>query len=116
MANFLFVLRSDENEKATRCFQFAKIAHSKGHKVNLFLIDSGVEWAIASRDGSQKTTTGDCPSDYLPYLVENEIQVGVCTPCAKNRKLDEAKFHTNMMLDGGPHLIDMAAEAKIFNF
>jgi hypothetical protein len=26
--------------------------------------------------------TGDCPQDYLPYLVEKEIQVGVCTPCA----------------------------------
>lgn len=42
--------------------------------------------------------------------------VGVCTPCAKNRKLDEAGFNTNMVVDGGPHLIDMAAEAQIFNF
>jgi hypothetical protein len=52
MANFLFVLSKDEVERATRCFQFAKIAHSKGH----------------------------------------------------------------MVLDGGPHLIDLAAEAKVFNF
>ena len=116
MANFLFVLRDNNFEKATRCFQFAKIAHSKGHKVNLFFIDSGVDWAVKGKDGSQKTTTGDCVNDYLPYRVENEVQVGVCTPCAKNRQLDEAAFHTNMALDGGPHLIDMAAEAKVFNF
>jgi predicted peroxiredoxin len=116
MANFLFVLRSNDNEKATRCFQFAKIAHSKNHTVNIFLIDSGVDWAVKDRDGSTKTITGDCVNDYLPYLVENEIATGVCTPCAKNRKLDEANFHSNMVLDGGPHLIDMAAEAKIFNF
>ncbi|MGE4559536.1 MAG: DsrE family protein [Desulfobulbus sp.] len=116
MANFLFVLRDNDFEKATRCFQFAKIAHSKGHKVNLFFIDSGVDWAIKDKDGSQKTVTGDCVNDYLPYLVENEVQVGICTPCAKNRQLDEAKFYTNMALDGGPHLIDMAAEAKVFNF
>jgi tRNA 2-thiouridine synthesizing protein D len=116
MANFLFVLRSSDNEKATRCFQFAKIAHSKAHTVNLFFIDSGVEWAVKDKDGSKKTDTGDCPNDYIPYLVEKEVPVGVCTPCAKNRKLDEAKFHTNMVLDGGPHLIDMAAEAKVFNF
>jgi sulfur relay (sulfurtransferase) complex TusBCD TusD component (DsrE family) len=109
-------LRSNDNEKATRCFQFAKIAHSKGHKVNVFFIDSGVDWAVTTRDGHQKTDTGDCPADYLPYLIENEIPVGICTPCAKNRKLDEADFHTNMALDGGPHLIDMAAEAKVFNF
>jgi len=116
MANFLFVLRSSDNEKATRCFQFAKIAHSKGHHVNIFLIDSGVDWAVKEKDGSSKTITGDCPNDYLPYLVKNEVQAGVCTPCAKNRNLDEASFHSNMALDGGPHLIDMAAEAKIFNF
>ncbi len=116
MANFLFVLRDNDNEKATRCFQFAKIAHTKGHQVNLFFIVSGVDWAVKGRDGSQKTVTGDCPDDYLPYLVEQEVTVGICTPCAQNRKLDEAQFYSNMALDGGPHLIDMAAEAKVFNF
>jgi DsrE/DsrF-like family. len=45
MAKFLFVLSKDDNEAATRCFQFARIAHSKGHHVNLFFIDSGVAWA-----------------------------------------------------------------------
>jgi sulfur relay (sulfurtransferase) complex TusBCD TusD component (DsrE family) len=77
MANFLFVLSKDENEPATRCFQFAKIAHSKGHKTNLFLIDSGVNWANSERDLSVKTHTGDCPNDYLPYLVEKEVPIGV---------------------------------------
>ena len=60
--------------------------------------------------------TGDCPADYLHYLVENEVAIGICTPCAKNRGLDETKFFSNMLLDGGPHLIDMAIEAKVFNF
>ena len=116
MANFLFVLSKDNNESATRCFQFAKIAHSKGHHVDLFFIDGGVTWADKTRDLSIKTDTGDCPSDYLPYLVENEVATGICTPCAKNRGLDESNFFSNMVLDGGPHLIDMAAEAKVFNF
>jgi sulfur relay (sulfurtransferase) complex TusBCD TusD component (DsrE family) len=77
MANFLFVLSKDENEAATRCFQFAKIAHSKGNKTNLFLIDSGVKWANSERDLNVKTPTGDCPNDYLPYLVEKEVPIGV---------------------------------------
>lgn len=77
MANFLFVLSKDENEAATRCFQFAKIAHSKGHKTNLFLIDSGVKWANSERDLNVNTPTGDCPNDYLPYLVEKEVPIGV---------------------------------------
>ena len=116
MANFLFILRSNDNEKATRCFQFAKIAHTKGHLVDIFLIDNGVDWAVKDRDGSPLTLTGDCVNDYLPYLIENEVPTGVCTPCAKNRDMDEARFNSNMVLDGGPHLIDMAAEAKVFNF
>ena len=77
MANFLFVLSQDNNEKATRCFQFAKIAHSKGHGVNVFMIDGGVLWTNNERDFTQKTGTGDCPNDYLPYLVENKVPIGV---------------------------------------
>ena len=76
MAKFLFILSRDDNEAATRCFQFARIAHGKGHHVNLFLIDGGVTWADTARDLTVKTTTGDCVNDYLPYLVENEVQVG----------------------------------------
>ncbi len=116
MVNFLFILSKNDNEAATRCFQFAKISHSKGYLVNLFFIDEGVSWADRERDLTLKTTTGDCPGDYLPYLVENGVEIGICTPCANNRDMDEAKFFPNMQLDGGPHLIDMAAEAKVFNF
>jgi len=77
MAKFLFVLSQDQVEKATRCFQFSKIAHSKGHQVHLFFIDDGVKWADSTRDMTVKTATGDCPNDYLPYLVEKEIPIGV---------------------------------------
>jgi len=77
MANYLFVLSQDNNENATRCFQFAKIAHEKGHQVNLFFVDGGVFWADSTRDMTTKATTGDCPNDYLPYLVEHEVPTGV---------------------------------------
>ena len=77
MASFLFVLSKDDNEAATRCFQFAKIAHTKGHQVSLFFIDDGVIWADKRRDFDAKTPTGDCANDYLPYLVENEVPIGV---------------------------------------
>ena len=77
MAKFLFVLSKDDNQAVTRCFQFAKIAHSKGHQVDIFFIEDGVMWADSTRDMTEKTTTGDCPKDYLPYLVENEVPIGV---------------------------------------
>ena len=77
MANFLFVLSEDSHEKATRCFQFAKIAHEKGHQAHVFFIDDGVLWADSRRDMTVNTTTGDCANDYLPFLVENEVPIGV---------------------------------------
>jgi len=77
MANFLFVLSRDDNEGATRCFQLSQIAHSKGHKTDLFLIDNGVNWANSEREFNLKTPTGDCPNDYLPYLIENQVSIGV---------------------------------------
>jgi tRNA 2-thiouridine synthesizing protein D len=77
MARFVFVLRHGDVDSATRCFQLAKIAHSKNHTVNLFFVDDGVLWADSSRDFSAKSATGDCPSDYFPYLVQNEVLIGV---------------------------------------
>jgi len=116
MGSFLFVLSKDDNEAATRCFQFAKIARSKGHECNLFFIDGGVTWANKTRDLTVKTVTGDCPGDYLPYLVKKDVPVGVCIPCADARQVDESKFYPNMALDGGSHLIDLAVGSKVFNF
>lgn len=77
MAKFLFVLSKNDNEAATRCFQFAKIAHSKGHQTDVFLIDDAVRWADNTRDFDLKTPTGDCPNDYFPYLVEHQVPIGV---------------------------------------
>jgi sulfur relay (sulfurtransferase) complex TusBCD TusD component (DsrE family) len=77
MARFVFVLRQGDVDSATRCFQLAKVAHSKNHTVNLFFVDDGVLWADSSRDFSAKSATGDCPNDYFPYLVQNEVLIGV---------------------------------------
>lgn len=77
MPNFLFTLGRDDNEAATRCFEFAKIAHSKGHKTNVFFFDNGALWADPTRNLNVKTVTGDCPNDYLPYLIENQVPIGV---------------------------------------
>ena len=77
MSNFVFVLSKNDNEAATRCFQFAQVSHTKGHNVDVFLVDDGVLWADSARETTSKTTTGDCPNDYLPYLVENDVPIGV---------------------------------------
>ena len=77
MANFVYTLSKDDVNLATRCFQFAKFTHEKGHNVNIFLIEDGVKWVDNTRDLKEKSLTGDCPDDYFSYLVENEIPIGV---------------------------------------
>ena len=42
-----------------------------------FFIDGGVLWADSGRDLDIRTLTGDCPNDYLPYLVEKQVPIGV---------------------------------------
>lgn len=116
MAKFLFVLSKDDNESATRCFQLARLAHGKGHHVHLFFLDAGVSWADAARDLRQPTVTGDCPLDYLPYLVDHEVEIFVHAPCAAGRGIDEEHFHPNMRPADGLCLIELAAEANVVNF
>ena len=40
-------------------------------------VEDGVMWADSTRDLTESSKTGDCPNDYLPYLVENEVPIGV---------------------------------------
>jgi len=57
MANFLFILSKDENEPATRCFQLAKIAHSKDITSICFL-STGCHVGELNEDLHVKTITG----------------------------------------------------------
>ena len=59
-----------------RC-KFGRVTHEKGHNVHIFFIEDGTLWADNTRDFTEKTLTGDCPGDYFPYLLENEIPIGV---------------------------------------
>jgi sulfur relay (sulfurtransferase) complex TusBCD TusD component (DsrE family) len=77
MANFVYVLSKDDVNLATRCFQFAKMSHEKGHQVDVFFIEDGTKWADRTRNWKEASVTGDCPEDYLPYLEEHEVPVGV---------------------------------------
>ena len=77
MGHFVFTLDKDNLDSATRCLQFAKVAYDKGHQVDLFFYDDGVLWADKTRDLKTSSRTGDSPGDYLPYLVENEVPIGV---------------------------------------
>ena len=53
------------------------VAYDKGHQVDLFFNDDGVLWADKTRGLETGSRAGDSPENYLPYLVENEVPIGV---------------------------------------
>ena len=42
-----------------------------------FLIEDDVLWVDSTRELTEKTITGDYPNDFMPYLVKNEVPIGV---------------------------------------
>lgn len=72
MADFLFVLGTDDPSKATRCMQLAKVAVEGGHQTAVFLVDDGVVFA-GKETPDVKARTGDGVGQYLPFLVENGV-------------------------------------------
>ena len=118
MDKFLFVLSRglEDPTRVVRCLQLAKIAADKGHQVNLFLVDDAVAAARLGGLESVKAPTGDEAQPYLDFLVEKEVPIPVCTPCANARALDPDEFVVGARLETGMTLIDLAAESKAFSF
>lgn len=75
MAKFLFVLSRglEDPSRATRTFQFAKVAKDKGYEVNIFLVDDGVYYAVTGIADNVKAPTGDEAKTYLNYLQEKNV-------------------------------------------
>ena len=77
MAKITVYLKTGDVDAATRAFQMAKVAHSQGHQTSMFMSDDGVYWADKKRRLDEKTKTNDTASEFLPYLVENEVPIYV---------------------------------------
>ncbi|MGV7223486.1 MAG: DsrE family protein [Nitrospinales bacterium] len=77
MATITIYLKRGDVDAATRAFQMAKVAHSQGLQTSMFLSDDGVYWADKNRSLDEKTGTKDSASEFLPYLVENEVPIFV---------------------------------------
>lgn len=77
MAKIVVYLKTGDVDAATRAFQMAKVSHFQGHQTSLFMSDDGVYWADKNRKLDEKTKTNDTASEFLPYLVENEVPIYV---------------------------------------
>lgn len=118
MAKYLFVLSRGLGDpvRATRTFQFAKVAKEKGHEVNIFLVDDGAFYAVPGMAGNVKAPTGDDAKAYLDFLQQNNVPFYVCTPCAQIRQLDDSNMIDGAQLATAAQLIDLAEDSKVFTF
>jgi len=79
MARFLFVLTRgmEDPTRATRCFQFAKVAKEEGHEVEIFLTDDAVVLGKVGIAETVKSPTGDELKSYLDYIVKEKVPIYV---------------------------------------
>jgi len=79
MAKFLFVLTRgmEDPTRATRCFQFAKVAKEEGHEVEIFLTDDAVVLGKVGIADNIKSSSGDELKVYLEYLGKEKVPIYV---------------------------------------
>jgi predicted peroxiredoxin len=118
MAKYLFVLTRglEDPTRMVRCLQLAKVAKEKGHEVTLFLTDDAVFLAKPGIADQITAPTGDGASPYFGFLLQQSVPIHVCTPCARNRQVEERDLVENAFFSTAPNLIDLSEGAQVFTF
>jgi predicted peroxiredoxin len=80
MAKMLFINSNgfEKAGRATRVFQFAKVAREKGHDVYVFLIDDGIIWAQLGMAEGARASTGEEMRPFIDYLLQHDSHIYAC--------------------------------------
>jgi predicted peroxiredoxin len=80
MSKFLFIISQgfEKAGRATRAFQFAKVAKEKGHEVKVFLVDDAIHWAQLGMAEGVRAATGEEMKPFIDYLVKNNTEIIAC--------------------------------------
>lgn len=118
MAKFLFVLGAGlyNSNSPTRCLQFAQVAHEQGHEVAVFLIDEGVVIARKGATENLVAPSGEEADVAMHYIIQHQIPVYVCTPCAHARSVTQDQLIEGAEYALAKKLIELAAESKVLTF
>jgi hypothetical protein len=76
----LFIISNgfEKAGRATRAFQFAKVAKDKGHDVKVFLIDDAIHWAQLVMAAGVRASTGEEMKPFIDYLMGNGAEMIAC--------------------------------------
>ncbi len=80
MGNMVFIISNgfEKAGRATRAFQFAKVAKEKGHEVKVFLVDDAIHWAQLGMAEGVRAATGEEMKPFIDYLVKNQAEIIAC--------------------------------------
>jgi len=118
MSKFVFVLTRglEDPVRVTRCFQLAKAAKEQGHDVSLFLTDDAAFLMKPGMLDHVVAPTGDEAQHHVAYLLENNVPVFVCTPCAVSRQIKEEELLEGVKFGGAPILFELSDGANNYTF
>ncbi len=76
----LFIISNgfEKAGRATRAFQFAKVACEKGNEVKVFLIDDAIHWAQLGLAEGARASTGEEMKPLIDYLMTNGGEMFAC--------------------------------------
>jgi predicted peroxiredoxin len=80
VAKMLFIISNgfEKAGRATRAWQFAKVAREKGHDVKVFLVDDAIHWAQLGMAEGVKAATGEEMKPFIDYLLKENCEVIAC--------------------------------------
>jgi len=80
MAKMLFIISNgfEKAGRATRAFQFAKVACEKGNDVKVFLIDDAIHWAQLGMAEGVRASTGEEMKPFIDYLMGHGGEMIAC--------------------------------------
>jgi predicted peroxiredoxin len=80
VSKFLFIITQgfEKAGRATRAFQFAKVAREKGHDVRVFLVDDAIHWAQLGMAEGIRAATGEEMKPFIDYLLKHDTEIVAC--------------------------------------
>jgi len=106
---------TDNPNRSTRALHLAKVAKENGKDVKVFLLDDGVFIAKKGMADNLRSATGDIAADLLTYLIDFEVPILACTPCAKARFITDADLIRGARMDTAVSLINMACDHAVIS-
>jgi predicted peroxiredoxin len=80
MGRMLFIISNgfEKAGRATRAFQFAKVAREKGNDVKVFLVDDAIHWAQLGMAEGVRASTGEEMKPFIDYLMGQGSEIFAC--------------------------------------